>query len=305
MKKLLLVLLVPAVAFAGASASSFKKDSRKPTNFYNANSAIDGKLETAWMVPGESSNRGEWIMLDVPKGTIDKLRIFPGYGKSDETFSDHPRVKKVKIDILCCTDSAQMTTTGTTHVEIEDKAEMQEIDFEDLSIGNDMFGGKVKIWIVDIYDGVDYPNVGISELAVVMKEFDAAAQFTADTGADGAHSIMDTLDDNTRTFWTSPAEGAGFTFVADGYGLSSFEFQHGPAGYGKVKKIKVTANDVENVVDVSDTTGWHRVDIPGPYGYTGSAWGDIEVEILEVHAGSKPELAISEMKPKATNYEGL
>ena len=145
----------------------------------------------------------------------------------------------------------------------------------------------------------------ISESLVVRKEFDAAASFTADSGADTSHMIMDTVDDSTRTFWTSPAEGAGFTFTADGFGLSSFQFQHGPAGYAKVKKIKVTANDVENVVDVPESGGWHTVEIPGPYGYTGSAWGDIVVEILEVHPGSKPEVAVSEFKAKATNYEGI
>lgn len=307
MKKLpLLALLIPVVAFAGASASAFKTDSREAANAYNANSAIDGKVETAWMVPGESANRGEWIMIDVPKGTVDKIRIFPGWGKSDETFTDHPRVKKLKIDVLCCADSEQMTTTGTVHIDVEDKAELQEIDFEDLTVGLDgIFGGKVKIWIVDIYEGVDYPNVAISELTVVMKEFDAVAGFSEDSGADGAHSIMDTIDDSTKTFWTSPTQGASFTFSADGYGLSSFDIQHGPAGYAKVKKIQVTANDVVNVVDVTDKPGWHKIEIPGPYGYTGSAWGEIEVEILEVHPGSKPEVAISEFKAKATNYEGI
>ena len=299
----LLALLFPAVAFAGASASVFKKG--KPANQWAANAAIDGKVETAWMVPGESANRGEWIMIDVPKGTIDKIRIHPGWGKTAETYTDYARPKALKVDVLCCADSTNMETQSSTNTDVPDKNELIELDIEDLEVGNEMFGGKAKIWIVDIYEGEDYPSVAISEILVVMKEFDAAASFTADSGADPAHMIMDTVDDNTRTFWTSPSEGAGFTFTADGFGLSSFQFQHGPAGYAKVKKIKVTANDVENVVDVPESGGWHTVEIPGPYGYTGSAWGDIVVEVLEVHPGSKPELAISEFKAKATNYEGI
>jgi hypothetical protein len=299
----LLLLLCPAVAFAGASASVFKKG--KPTNQWAANAAIDGKTETAWMVPGESANRGEWIMIDVPKGTIDKIRILPGYAKSDETFTDYARVKKLKVDVLCCADSTSMETQSTTSLDVPDKKEMVEIDIDDLEVGNDMFGGKAKIWIVDIYEGEDYPSVAISEILVVMKEFNAAASFASDSGDDPTHMIMDTLDESTRTFWTSPSEGATFTFEADGFGLSSFEFQHGPAGYAKVKKIKVTANDVENIVDVDEKAGWHKVEIPGPYGYTGSAWGEIVVEILEVTPGTKPEVAISEFKANATNFEGI
>ena len=41
-----IMLLVPAVAFAGATASNFKPEHRKGANYWNAQSAIDGKLET-------------------------------------------------------------------------------------------------------------------------------------------------------------------------------------------------------------------------------------------------------------------
>ena len=193
MKKLIpwIAVLLPTAAFAGATASAFKKDSRTAANHWNANAAIDGNLETAWMVPGESANRGEWIMIDVPKGTVDKIGIFPGFGKNDESFSDYGRVKSMKVDVLCCADSPQMTTTATAHFEIEDKAEYQVIDIDDLAVGNELFGGKVKIWIVDLYDGVDFPNVAISEIQVILTESDAAASFSEWSEEVGSHTVMD------------------------------------------------------------------------------------------------------------------
>lgn len=302
---LALAALIPATALAGATASNFKKDSRKPANFYNANSAIDGKPETAWMVPGESANRGEWIMLDIPKGDIDKIAIMPGWAKSDETWTDHPRVKRLKVEVMCCADSDQMTSTFTTHVDLADKKELQIIDIEDAHVGNELFGGKVKLSVVDIYEGVDFPNMGISEVSIMMKEFDAAGPITGSSDENPDHITMDMQDDNRKTFWASPAEGAFFTFEAEGYGISSVQITDGPAGYARAKKVKVIANDREHITEIPDKAGTHNLLVPSIYGYSGSAWGEIKVEILEVYPGSKGEVAISEMKIKATNYEGI
>ena len=65
-----LALLVAQPAFAGAKASAFQPESKKGANYWNAGSAIDGKTESAWSVPGESPNRGEWLLVDVPKGEV-------------------------------------------------------------------------------------------------------------------------------------------------------------------------------------------------------------------------------------------
>ena len=59
--RVLLLLLVPTIAFAGAKASKFKPEHRKGANYWNAQSAVDNNPDTCWMVPGESPNRGEWI----------------------------------------------------------------------------------------------------------------------------------------------------------------------------------------------------------------------------------------------------
>jgi hypothetical protein len=55
----------------------------------------------------------------------------------------------------------------------------------------------------------------------------------------------------------------------------------------------------------SDTMQFLKV--PSVTGYTGSAWGSIQIEILEVYPGSsdEAEVAISEITVRGTNYDGL
>ena len=95
----LLLLALPGLAFAGARVSAMKVDQKLGKNFYNGAAAIDGKLETAWTVPGESENKGEWIEIEIPRGDVDKIVIFPGFGKSEELYHDFGRIKQVRADV--------------------------------------------------------------------------------------------------------------------------------------------------------------------------------------------------------------
>ena len=99
MRIALLFTLLCSVAWAGAKGSAFRKETKLGANYWAASQAVDGKLETAWMVPGESSNKGEWIEIDIPQGTVDKIAIFPGFNKSEETWGDYPRIKQMRVDI--------------------------------------------------------------------------------------------------------------------------------------------------------------------------------------------------------------
>ena len=301
-----LAFALPAIAIAGATASSFKKETRLGTNYWNAQAAIDGKMDTAWLVPGESPNMGEWIMLDLPKSKIDKIAIVGGFAKSDETWSDHPRVKKLKLDVLCCADSERYETTGTAEITLEDKPGWQTIDITDLAVGSELFGGRVRLSVVEVYPGADFPNVGISELNIYLTEFDAKAELGEASGDLPDHMFPDIMDANPKTFWAAPAEGARFTVSASGYGVSSVQIEAGPKDFARPKKVKVIANGREAISELPDKPGMQAALVPSVTGYTGSAWGDIAVEILEVYPGAKSqEVAIAEIKVKATNFEGL
>lgn len=287
---LLLLIAIPAVSWAGASASAFKKGNRtQGENYWNANSAIDNKLETAWMVPGESANLGEWIMLDAPKGTLDGIRIVPGYAASEDTFADYARVKKMRIDILCCADSDKVSTTGTATVDVADEMTFQTIDIDDLTIGNELFGGKVKLSVVEIYEGRDFPSLAVSEIRLQLKEFENPSGYmiNAVSGESDEHISMDMMDEDTKTFWSTASEGASFTLEPQGVGPSSLRWMHAKdKTWDRAKKVKITANQQSVITEIPNKDGQHVVDIPAPFGFNGSAYGEVTVEILEVHPGT-------------------
>ena len=266
-----LAFALPAIAIAGATASSFKKETRLGTNYWNAQAAIDGKMDTAWLVPGESPNMGEWIMLDLPKSKIDKIAIVGGWAKSDETWTDHPRVKKLKVDVLCCADSERYETTGTAEITLEDKPGWQTIDITDLAVGSELFGRRVRLSVVEVYPGADFPNVGISELNIYLTEFDAKAELGEASGDLPDHMFPDIMDGNPKTFWAAPAEGAKFTVSAPGYGVGSVQLEAGPKDFARPKKVKVIANGREAISELPDKPGMQAALVPSVTGYTGSA----------------------------------
>jgi hypothetical protein len=307
-----LALIVPSMAFAGAKASSFKKESRKGANFWNAQAAIDSDPTTAWMVPGDSSNKGEWMLIELPKGEIDKIGIFPGWGKSEGTFKDYARVKTLKVEVLCCIDSTPMETVHTLELTVQDAMEFQVIDVENVKLGNELFGGRIRLTVAETYSGQDYPNLAVSEVLIYLKEFDVDSASVEETSGDSdGHPGDHMRDGSTRSFWAGAhgtEEGetrAAFTVGAEGFGLSSIGITPGPRSHSRPKRIKVTANNKSQEYEMADKATMQWFEVPALTGYTGSAWGSVEVEVLEVYAGTSTDVAVAEVKVKATNYEGL
>jgi hypothetical protein len=305
----LVLFLVPAVAFAGATASKFKPEHRKGANYWNAQSAIDGKLETCWMVPGESPNRGEWIELDLPKSTVDKIGMVVGWAESEETFADYARVKAVKIDAFSLNDRQELSPRGSANAQFQDDMAMQVIDIDDLQVGEDLFGGKLRINVADIYDGRDYPNMAISELLVYLAEFDTkmkAPEFSdLSSSPAGANLAELALDEDEKTFFATALEGGFIQVEASGFGVSSLGIKPGPKTHARPKKVKVTANNRELIHELEDTQDVQWVMVPSITGYTGGAFGEIKVEFLEAYPGDDPNVAIAEIYGRATNFEGF
>lgn len=299
------LLTLSSVAQAGAVASSFKKETRRGANFWNAQAAIDGKLDTCWMVPGESANRGEWIELDVPKSTVDKLGMVVGWAKDEDTFKDYARVKKVRVQAFRYDDDNNLVPAGSTEAEFKDEMGMQIVDIDDLQVGDDMFGGKVRITIEDVYPGRDFPSLAVSEVLLVLGEFDAAPQIREVSSEDKPREAL--IDDNPKSFWAGSSDGARIVFEAPGFSLSKVGLLPGPADYDRPKKVKVIANNRETIADIPEGGEEHWIEIPAIVGYTGSAWGKIELQILETWPGRRypGTVALSELDLKATAYEGI
>ncbi|MEC7242087.1 MAG: hypothetical protein VXW32_12710 [Myxococcota bacterium] len=306
----LATLLLPSLALAGARVSAEKKVTRhRGSVSWGGAVAIDNNAATAWMVPGESQNRGEWIEVQVPKSDVTGFAIHTGWAESEETFADYARPKTLKVDALCCDGDDQMTTLFTTEVTLEDVNALQQIDIEDIAVGNEMgFGGLFRLTVQDTYAGQDYPNLAVSELEVQLKEFDLpVVRFDSDSGTDPNHMVESMTDGNRRSYWSAPVEGAGFVLASSGYGVSSVGLQAGPRSNARPKKVKVSTSNRSMIHDLENTDSMQFLKVPSVTGYTGSAWGSIEIQVLEVYPGSSEgaELAISELTVRGTNFDGL
>jgi hypothetical protein len=230
-------------------------------------------------VPGESPNRGEWIEIDVPRGEVDKLAIFPGFNKTEETWGDYPRVKQMRVDIFALDDDQVAKQVGSTTLDIADKREWQTFDLADAKIDAGLFGGRIRISIIDIHDGEDYPNLGISEILVHMKEFDAKVKVTALNEGDpsGATAM---LDEDAKTVAKLPGTSATMTLESSGFGISSINFI-AAKDHSRPKTVEITAANHRTIWPISASRSMGR----GVYAIQGvlyDATGDRVVEVADL-----------------------
>lgn len=302
----LLVALLTQDASAGAIASSFKKETKLGANYWAGASAIDGKPETCWMISGETENNGQSITIDLPKSEVDKLGMVIGWAKDDTTWKDYARIKSVRVDVLSYNEDRELVSVGSADASFEDKPGMQVVDVPNFKLGTDEAGGKIKITVTSVFPGQDYPNFAVSEIMVVLAEYDAAVSVSEVSGADAGHDKDALGDANAKTFWAAPAQGASVTINTAGFGVARMAITHGPKDYSRVKKLKVSVGNRSVEVDIADAAGPQWFEIPPVQGYSGSAWGEITLEVLETYTGSKnPSVAIAEIGAKATSFEGL
>ncbi len=305
------VALVPALfcfsstAIAGYEVSSFRRESRLGANYWNAASALDTDMETCWRVHAEQPNEGSWISIDTPTAEIDKLGMVIGWAKDEETFKDHARVKTAKVEIFDIGNGAPELKAEAT-VSFEDKMGWQTVELPDTKVGGEVFGGKIKITVIETYPGKDFPSMAVSEVRVHLKEFPADTLAFADipsSETDG-HGGDRMLDGSTRSFWASSEDTATFSVRASGYGLSSLGIQPGPASHGRPKTVRLTTNQAQITHPLEDTPGKMQwVLLPALVGYTGGAWGTVQVEILDTYPGSAGGIAIGELKMNAGSIE--
>ena len=305
---LVLLLVIPATALGGYRASSYRKEARKGDNYWNASAAIDGSPESCWMVDPEDDNAGQWIEIDVPKSEVDQIAMQVGWEKSDETFLDYARVKTVRVEVYSLEDvlSDEGKQVLEQTITFEDKRGWQHMDLPDTKVGGEYAGGRVRLVVTEVYEGRDFPNLAVSEVLIQLKEMDAPATFSGDepAAAEPSHTADLMLDGSEKSYFV--AEGSPqFSLQAEGFGLSSLGVTQGPKGYGHAKTIEVTANDVVKQYTLEDKPGVQWLSLPAVVGYSGSAWGTVEVKVVDVYAGAKPGVAIAEIALKATNYEGI
>lgn len=302
---LMAALALPSVTLAGYEASSHKKDSRRG-DFWNAASALDSKAETCWMVDPEEKNEGQWIQLDVPSSTIDKIGLVAGWDQDENTFFDYARIKKVRVDIFTMEGGAAKLV-AQPELAVDDKRGWQILDLPDTKVGGDVTGGRIRVNVLETYPGKDYPNLAVSEIRVHLQEFPAqtvkvdAAPASAESGHDA--DLM--VDGQPKTFWASTGEHtAEMSFKAPGYGLASIGVQSGPKPYARPKTVEVIANDMPVTLTLEDKPDLQWSLLPAIVGYTGSAWGGVTVKVLDAYPGDPGKgVAVSEVKLNAATIE--
>jgi hypothetical protein len=307
----LLALVVPSVALGGFRSSSFKKETRLGADYWNVASALDGNLETCWMIDPEAESVGQWVEIDLPKSEVDKLAVVTGWSKDDSVFSDYGHLKSVRVELFTKADAQDMEGTRVLEhtLTFEDKAGWQVVDMPDTAVGSEFFGGRMRMTVTEVYEGQDYPYLAVSEVLVHLKEMDAKAAFRNEpTNSSDDHPADMMVDGNAKTYWMSSDDGAGTTFQvgADGFGLARLGIVPGPTSHARPKTVKIIAADVERTVTLADSTETQWIQLPSVIGYTGSAWGIVDVTVVDTYPGkSSSQLAIGDLELKATNYEGL
>jgi hypothetical protein len=311
---LLAALLVPSVALAGFSVSSYKMESRNTGNSrYNAAAALDGDPATAWMVDPEQANEGQWIELEVPKGKVDKIHVLVGWAESDDTWIDHARLAEARVEVFDASQDRKLVHEQVAT--FEDKRGKQEIDLPDVNVGDEFSGGIVRLTVTKVYAGKDYSHLALGEMLVFMGEFDAQtiAFSSTPTSEEDSHDGSMLIDGNTRTFWASngpPAEGEEISFEVDGgrYSVSSIGIVPGPKSYARPKTIEVSQSNVTRTYKMEDTPGKIQYfSLPALVGYTGSGFGPVKVRVVDVYGtgGSGQGVAIAEVKFRATELSAF
>ena len=294
------------VAYAGAVVSNNQKETRNGANFYAGNAALDGKDETAWLLPGDSENIGEYIILDVPRINIDKLQMKVGWHRDEDTFKDYARVKKVSIEASYYNTGMDLVPAPKViEAEFQDEMGWQMIDLDDIIVEDATNGGKLKITILEVYAGKDYPQAAVSGIIVHLGEFETVPKIQKPSTEDEG-SVLNMQDENARTSWIAPADNASFTLRGNGVMLSSIDLTSGPATHARPKTLKLTVKSRTETIELPNSAGPHHIILPSTVGYTGT-WNAVQVNVLDVHPGtSHPDkVAIAEITGKATAIDGL
>ncbi|MCB9679198.1 MAG: hypothetical protein H6737_29110 [Alphaproteobacteria bacterium] len=305
-----ILLALPAAAQDNRQyASSFKRDSRLSDNAYNYSSALDSNVNTVWQTDPEQDNATQWMEIDVPTSTVDKIAAVIGWDKDDETFKDYARLKRINVEIFDKISSTERKMVGSGEVSFEDKRGWQILDLPDAKIGE--LGGVVRVNVKEAYKGVDYSNIAVSEIRVHLLEFPAETVALVNTPAaqdEAKNDASNAVDGSDKTFFVAQGKDTEIVLEAPGYGVSSVVITPGPKTHARPKTVVIRSNVLDQEVThelAQDAKAPYSLLIPIVKGYTGGAWGEITVKVTDTWPGSVAEnpLALTELRMTATTIE--
>ncbi len=292
----------PGLARAGATASSELQDSWGESGKTNANSAVDGDPSTAWIEGAESDGVGEWIEVDLPRGTLLAFEITGGMGPDADAYERYSRPKDIEIDIYSLDDAQNPQAIKQVTHTFEDKYGPATIDVGELGIGGELWGGKAKLTIRSTYPGTDFDSlVAIAEIRSVFKEQPCPTQaIEVSSNADKKDLLV---DEKTSTTWVA-AGGAEewFTVEAPDWSIASVGIYVGSGSHSKPKTIELKCMMETITLELEDTKDWQWFALPSFGGYNGSAYGEVRMQVKELYPGGSGQVGIGEVQLRAINY---
>lgn len=134
------------------SASSFLSQDSEIT--YNPENIHDFDLRTAWAV---KNGIGEYISIHFEPffPRVNKIKIYNGYQKSEETWNNNSRVKKIKLYI---------NDNPYAILELEDTRAVQEFSIEPVQSKTEEQDLVLRFEIIEVYKGNKFRDVVISEI---------------------------------------------------------------------------------------------------------------------------------------------
>lgn len=125
------------------------------TNTYYADNAHDGTLNSAWVEGAKGYGIGEYIEYAFGKNNppVTKVILFNGYVKSDKSWKDNARIKKLKLYV-----------NGKPYAILELQDTKAEQTFDVGSLENRPGKLVLRFEILDVYKGLKWEDTVLSEL---------------------------------------------------------------------------------------------------------------------------------------------
>ncbi len=307
----LTVLATPAAA--AVNASGYYKDPLKDEYTYAPTAATDGNPETGWIEGAEDDGIGGWLQIDVPKGTITRLQIQTGIGKTPEATQKFGRVKDALVEVLTLDDTQKAVPVKQVSFQFKDVPGLQEIPLgEPASVGGELWGGRIKVTIRSVYKGTDYDSANaIGEVLATYKEEETSVVCNEISGEAPGGSKQALVDEDLGSAWIAPG-GADQWFEVESpdWAISSLGILPGnnksPAAWkanARLKEVEIQVNGQSQVHTFADKPEVQWVPFPLTGGTNGGHYGPVKVLIRSVYPGGQNQnAAVGEVKMRGISF---
>ena len=159
-----LLSLVPAAdaAVQGWVKASSEKVDREADMAWKGKAVVDGLLGTSWAEDEDGYGEGSWVEIDLGTAReVQTLSLWPGnLSQGEKSFKEYSRPRVVRISLHGAGKDGEVVVEKT----IEDK--MQRLDVEVAGKGR-----KLRIEVLEVYEGIVFSDLHIAEVAL---DFDSS-----------------------------------------------------------------------------------------------------------------------------------